>query len=397
LRPPSATLAARKNAPERVTLTQVALAAGVSIGTASQILNARANAYVSERTRVKVHATARRLGYIPNTLARSLRMQKSHTIGAVMATPTTSAAFAENLTNLQHAAEQRGYRVHVAYHFGDPKRQAAMIREMIGLCVDGLVLQPVASSSDVEPLIVDLLAQRFPLVTIDGPDHWPTCDASVDRELGGYLQVKHLLALGRRKIVFIVPDGRVGQGRFAGHRRALEEAAMKLDPAMLITRRSSEDLRVEGLEATRELLASGFRGDAIVTHDDHLSLGVIEALLDAGVKVPEDVALVSYDDDYYAAHLAVSLTSVHHPRDVGPTALELVLEQMNGAAETKRVKLAPRLVVRESTVKGAGRGAGSPDGSAMAQASTATLAPWRSRPESVHPTNPNPIQIRSNR
>ena len=178
------------------------------------------------------------------------------------------------------------------------------------------------------------------------------------------MQVKHLMEdAGRKRIAFVngCTAGELGKAKVRGHLRALAECGSRIEDHLVVERTYvGEDASKTGLVMAHEVLASGFEFDALVTTSDSLALGAMSALVQAGKRVPEDIAIIGFDDEDFAAALPVPLSSIHQPRDLGVEAYRLLQRlikeqgtESNG--KPKNIVMQPELVARASTL---GRGAG---------------------------------------
>ncbi len=324
----------------------VATRAGVSLGTVSNVLNHPE--LVSEHTRRRVQAAIDELGFVRNEPARQLRGGGSRTLAYVVL-DAGNPFFTDVARGVQEAADAAGLAVYLCNSGGDPDRQAAYLDILEQQRVEGVLITP----ADVgDPRIAALAARGTPVVVVDrgaGPGH---CSVTVDDVLGGDLAVTHLLETGHRRIAVVGGPHSIGQvaDRLAGARRAIERAGAGelhvVETAALDVgegRRAGE--RLAGLPAAR-------RPTAAFCANDLLALGLLQRMVRLGLRVPEDLAIVGYDDIEFAEAAAVPLTSVAQPRHLlGRTAAELLLAEARspGAHRHEQVVFAPELVVRAST------------------------------------------------
>ncbi len=347
-----------QTAPRTPRLKDVAREAKVSISTVSAVLGGRADCYASEAVRQRVRETAQRMSYRPNPLARGMRGAATRKIGLVLGSQGDGIA-ARRLNAIEARAAEKGYHLLLGLHRGDPDREEEYLRTFLDERVDGLIMRP---SAQCEGRIVEqVLAMDKPLVTLDSHLPLATPDVSIDRQKGGYLQVRHLLEIGRRRPAFVLTSHESPQGRakLRGMARALQEAGLDARHVPTITygQPLGFDAPAMGVELGRRLLAEHPDIDALAVASDTVAMGVLHALRAAGRAVPGDVALVGFDDDLFAPYLPVGLSSVHQPRDeVGRTAFDLLLEQLEGGLEAvrtakgyRRIELPPHLVVRRSS------------------------------------------------
>ncbi|MGI5131368.1 LacI family DNA-binding transcriptional regulator [Pseudonocardia sp. CA-107938] len=327
-------------------MKDVAARAGVSLGTVSNALNKPDQ--VSERTRQRVLDAIEALGFVRNESARQLRSGRSRTLAFVVL-DAGNPFFTDVARGMEEVAEAAGRAVFLCNSGEDPKRQDAYLDLLEQQRVEGVLITPVDQPEER----LDRLEKRgIPVVVVDragGPDR---CSVTVDDVAGGELAVEHLLERGHERIALVGGPVSIGQvaDRWAGARRALAAAGAP-EPTLLETaalnvaegRRAGE--RLVGLPASR-------RPTAAFCANDLLALGLLQQMVRMGMAVPDDLAIVGYDDIEFAEAAAVPLTSVSQPRHLlGRTAVELLLAESSGAAGHlhRQVVFAPELVVRAST------------------------------------------------
>jgi DNA-binding LacI/PurR family transcriptional regulator len=347
------------------TLKEIAARAGVARSTVSAILGNMPHCYASKETRQRVLDTAQELGYEPNTLSRGLLGQKTFTIGLIARTLIGPTIKIEDIASLELTAQQRGYRLLIASHDSNAQREANLIKSFLGLYVDGLIVEPNHSKEN-QAIYTRMIKRKMPLVVIDAP-HLPAevAQVRVDRERGGYMQVKHLLDAGRRQFAFIIESlsHPLGQAKVRGHRKALQEAGLEPDDQLWLTttlapdRCAWSDVPREGARLIATAMKEGKRFDALVASSDSLAMGAMRAILKAGLRIPEDVAVCGFHDEMFSEMLPISLTSIRHPNDVAQIAFDMLLEQMGkdegaGSKEPRKRSSTirtPDLIAREST------------------------------------------------
>jgi len=330
-----------------VSLKDVASAAGVSIKTVSNVVNDYP--FVSAATRARVQAIIDELGYRPNLSARRLRSGRTGLIA--LSLPELTPYFAELAEHVVAAAEQRGFTVLIDRTGGERGHERLVAAGIRDHPTDGTIASPLSmTAQDVEKLRdshpIVLLGERLSHV---GVDH-----VAVDSVAAAGEAVNHLLSLGRRSIAAIGtsrrPAGTVAQ-RQRGYEQALTAAGLPLDRA----RYGDVDLfhREPGYLAMRELLRRCPELDAVFCFNDLLAFGALRALAEAGRRVPEDVAVVGFDDVQECRYSSPPLTSISPDKAaIARYAVDLLLQrlQRGGPAEPQEVFPGYRLVVRQSTV-----------------------------------------------
>ncbi len=329
-----------------VTIREVAARAGVSVGTVSNVLNDRAN--VTPDVVARVRAAITELGYVRNDAARQLRAGRSRGIGLVVL-DIGNPFFAAVARGAEQRAAEEGLVVLLGSSEQDRAREDAYLDLFREQRVNGVLVSP---ASDDLAALERLAASGIPVALVDREAAGSGfASVAVDDEEGGYLATAHLLGLGRRRIAFVGGPMTTRQvaDRLAGARRAVGNAP----GATLEVHETAGTTVLHGRAAGEELRGRPERPDAVFAANDLVAVGVLQALtLLGGVRVPDDIALVGYDDIDFAAAAVVPLSSVRQPAElIGRTAVDLLLRQGNGAvpAADAAIRFRPELVVRAST------------------------------------------------
>jgi len=323
----------------------VAAAAGVSASTASRAL--RQSPVVGERTRQRVFEAAHALGFEPNRIARSLRIRASFSIGVVV--PDVATVFwAAALKGAQDVLEQAGYLVLVMSSEREPERERAALRTLIAHRVDGILL---STSGGFEP------QPSVPVVFFDRFD--PTAAAGrvapANRE-GMTLLFEHLRGHGHERIGFVggQPGSTSADERLAAFENALAAAGLPLLPEH-VRHGDTTWSEASGERAVTELVAGDEPPTAIIAASDALAVGALRALRHADLRVPDDVALVSFDDPVFADLLDPPLTALsRHDREIGELAASILLRVLAGDNGPAEVRVPLELIVRRSCGCGGG-------------------------------------------
>ena len=329
-------------ASERVTITDVARAAGVSVATVSKVINGRYG--VAASTSERVQRVIEDLGYESSLVARSLRSHRTNVIGILVAEfePFSS----EILKGTSQAIAGTGYEL-LAYSGGGRAGDEAgwerrYLSRLSGTLIDGAIL--------VTPTIVDT-GRSVPVVAIDphaGPAHMPTVDA--DNLTGAVLATEHLLALGHRRIGFLGgrEDLESSRLREEGYRTALRAAGVRVDPELV---RNGGYRRQTATGPARELLTLPDRPTAIFAANDLSALGTLDVARELGLSVPEDLSVIGFDNVPESALTEPPLTTVAQPmQEMGSEAVRLLVRLMNGTELAgAHVRLPTALVERGST------------------------------------------------
>ncbi len=327
----------------RPTIRDVAKAAGVSVATVSYVLND--SAAISPETRERVLKAIRELDYTPNRYARGLANQKTDALALILpAARSVSDPFLfQFISGVTEAAAGAGYNLLLIP--GDPGVETvqALVRERRA---DGVILM----ESEVHDARIDyLLEVDYPFVLFGRSlERQDLTYVDLDNRLGAMLATQHLLALGHRRIGYIGADRRLvfAHYRYEGHLAALREAGVTVDPELLqvgdLTERS-------GYECMERLLALPSPPTAVFAASDAMAIGAKQALAAAGLRVPQDVALVGFDDTPVAAYASPPLTTVRQPIfEMGTEAADLLVARLRGEEHQQQRLLLPELVVRAS-------------------------------------------------
>jgi LacI family transcriptional regulator len=325
------------------TIRDVARAAGVSVATVSRVLNNHAR--VRTETRTRVNAAAHALDYTPNEVARSLITSRTHAFG-VLLPDLYGEFFSEVLRGVDLRARRDGFHLLVSSSHANGADLVDALRSMRGR-IDGLIV--MAPDVDTAAL-VKAAGVGIPLVLLDPGARVLGCDSiSIDNVSGASTAVEHLLGLGHRLIATITgPDQNAdAQQRLAGYRRALEARGITPDPAFAVAGDFTEP---SGYAAVARLLELRPRPTAIFAANDNMAIGAMSALSQAGLRVPEDMAIVGFDDIAMARYLNPPLTTVNVDLlDLGARAVQRLIDTRSGASTRLRHEVTPAtLVVRRS-------------------------------------------------
>jgi LacI family transcriptional regulator len=331
--------------PGRVTISHVAALAGVSPTTVSHVLSGKR--LVAEETRRSVHDAIRRLGYRPNYVARSLRTRRSHMIAVVV--PDITNTFYSVLTRgLADTLDGEGYGTYVCNTDGLLDRESKFLIDVFDRGADGIVLAAVdaASAGVLRPADMGV-----PVVCVGHRLDHPRIDVvTVEEEHGSYEVTRHLLIRAPRRVAMIQGRSAGGSPRLNGFTRALAEAGQTLDPSLMVT---GDWTRPGGYKAMRQILGQRSRDypDSVFCANDLMAVGAIEALREAGLDVPGDVAVAGFDDVDAATIVHPSLTTVVNPAyGIGVSAGKLLVSRLSGEydGDGREIGLPCALVVRES-------------------------------------------------
>jgi DNA-binding LacI/PurR family transcriptional regulator len=328
--------------PGKPTITDVARRAGVSKSLVSLVM--RGADHVSPGRRAAVHKAATELGYRPNAMARSLVQRRTHIVG-VMVSDLHNPFFADIVAGIQDQAVRTGYKVLVNTGNRAALREGDALETLLQLRADGVILAGTVLEDD----IILAASMEVPIVLVSREARAPTVDSITNDDRAGMeIAVEHCVSLGHRRVAYI--DGGHGAGA-PDRRRGYDSAMKRLGLARFTTVVSGTFTEEGGHSGCLVLLAQRPRPTAILASNDLAAIGALNAIEESGLKVPDDVSLIGYDNTSLAALRHISLTTIHQPRlEMGQLALSTLLERVDQHREDPRhVVLSPRLVVRAST------------------------------------------------
>jgi LacI family transcriptional regulator len=337
----------------QTTMKRVASELGVSITTVSKVLNNQPD--IGDATRTRVLAKVEELGYQRNAVARSLSLRRTHALGIVIP-DVTQSFFAEVIVGIESVARHRGYGLLLCSSAEDAGQERMGLDMLRSRQADGVILAAASGAGNTD-LLHQLTRQGTSLVMIDRDDHpGVKCHRVItDDEQVGVLATSHLLDLGRRTIAHIAGPSIVHAGRREkGWRAALKARGIKPQEKWLVR---GGFLEADGYRSMKTLLAVRPRIDAVFAVCDPCAIGATNAILEAGLRVPDDVAIVGAGDVALGDLLRVPLTTVGWSRrDMGRHAAELLLSGLGGPDEItrrrgrpQRIIVPPHLIVRESS------------------------------------------------
>jgi LacI family transcriptional regulator len=332
--------------PGRVRITDVASAAGVSIATVSAALNDVESARISADTRQRVREVAASLGYAPNRLARGLRVQRSGTIGFIGDRVATTPYAVEMILGALEAARAADQVVLLTNTEGDPDLEARELATLLQHQVDGVLYATMYHRSVEVPAGLG----ATPVVLVDAEASDPAVSSVVPDEVAGAVSaVGELLSHGHRRIGFINNSEPIlaASGRLEGYEAALRRAGIDPDPALIVTAVPTPE---GGYQATRQLLELAARPTGLFCFRDLMVLGVYQAAAEAGLRIPQDLSIVGFDNMEFTAALHPGLTTVALPHyEMGTWGVEQLLALMESPpAKAKQVKLSGQLIRRRS-------------------------------------------------
>lgn len=342
--------------PMAVRMKDIAQDLGVSVVTVSKVL--RNHADISAETRERVLRRMKELNYQPNLAARALVTGKSYIMGLVVP-DLVHPFFAQVAKRMSYLLRDCGYNLVISSSNEDPELEREEIRQLLARRVDALI---VASAQWTVESLRGIEPQSTPYILIDRnfagmPAHF----VGVDDELVGQIGTDHLIEQGCERIAHIGgPQVSTALGRMEGYRRAMRRHGRDIPAGFLIARERGDDASdLTGYQAMKNLLAGDPRPDGILCYNDPTAMGAMKAILEAGLRIPEDIAIVGSGNVFYADLLRVPLTSVDQDSNgIGEEVAKLALALVGasgpvakGPVRPKTILLSPKLVVRASSLK----------------------------------------------
>ncbi len=338
-----------------VSIQQVATQVGVSKAAVSMALRDHPN--IPEARRRQIKKVARELGYRPSLVAQTLASQKTHTLGIVVPLVIGDTTYTPIFWAVERVARQNGYSVIMCNTDLDLNVENADFDLLYRRRVEGIIFVPgTRPNTDVEP-IRELEARGIPVVVASEKPLYESSFTTVffDNETVSKEMTEHLIGLGHRRIAFFHIGLSEAKARWEGYRRGLEAHGIAYDDSLVFQTGETTvvDEKTYDSEKVVKFLSRPNRPTAIYAHTDMLAVKVLRTLGKMGLRVPQDIALVGFDDIFVSRHLLPALTTVHQPaEEIGSRAAELLFERINGqrndAEWPVHERIASRLIIRES-------------------------------------------------
>lgn len=335
------------------TIKEISRRAGVSIGTVSNVLNGLPT--VREAARKRVLDAIEKLGYEPSLLGRALRKDKTNII--VMVVPDiTNPFFPGAVRGAEDVAFQNGFRLVLCNSDNDAAKEATYLREMRTYRPSGLIIVPASLSQGIDEARAYLKAGSCVVYMDRVPTKWRGDSVTSKHEDGAYAATKYLIGLGHKRIATIAGPltSRSGSARLEGFRHAMKEARLRVPAGYM---QEAEFNKQDGHEKGKRLLALRQRPTAIFAANDLVAFGVLAALREEGLRCPEDVSVIGFDNLDDSDAVVPALTTVDQfGYQLGANAAQIVIDRTRGDKRPpRRVLLAPELRIKDSSAPPAGR------------------------------------------
>jgi len=333
-----------------ITLKKIALDLGVSISTVSRALSDHQD--ISDSTKEKVNAIAKKLNYVPNLFAKGFRTHKTNIIGVIV--PNIDHYFTSTLLKgVMHEAEKQGYKVIISESNNNEQRQTEMLYTMNQFGVDGILLSLANKTKKIDA-ILDIL-ERTPLILFDKVSTKVPCTQIViDDEDAAFKAVEHLIHTGKKRIAIIkdLDSSFISEKRYLGYLRALKKHQIEVDENIILS--ANEISLAQGQLNAAILLKLPQRPDAIFAITDDAAVGVIKILKQNHIKIPEDIAVVGFSNSINSTIIEPNLTTIDQPGNkIGEVAVQYLLNEIRNEQQflNKTIVIRTNLIVRDSSFK----------------------------------------------
>lgn len=327
------------------TIYDVAREAGVSATTVSKVINNTGR--ISDNTKKKILKIMKELNFQPNVLASAMKGKSTYSI-AFLIPDVDNPIYAKYLKHIENHGQELGYNIVMCSTENNPNKEAKHIALMKQKRVDGFI---IASKFSNVALLEELIEEGFPVSLFAHERSEFSIDSVTgDDYAGGYLAAKHLLSLGHRKIAVIAEESFSGRERISGYRQALIDEGVELDEGVILF----HDSTMEGAKAIAgELLDRASRPTAIFGYNDLTAIGAMMAAKQRGIRIPDGLSVIGYDNTSLCTIVEPELTSIDMPvEELGRKVMDLLVGKIERTEKTKqRVRLLPTLVIRQSTAR----------------------------------------------
>lgn len=327
-----------------VTIKTIAEKAGVSKATVSYVINNKAG--VGEETREKVLKIIDDLNYKPNSVARGLAGQSTEMIGLIIP-DITDMFYADIIRGVELVANKLDYTINLCTTHGEEAKEKKMLEYFSSGRVDGIILMVYGVDNK---LLVELKERRIPFVLIDYSQNQDQfCNIVIDNYWGGYKAADYLIGLNHKKIAYIhgIKDNIDDQKRFSGFKEAMAENDLMINKKYI---EYGAYTRKGGYQAAKELLSRAELPTAVFAANDQMAIGVINAIQEEGLSVPEDISVIGFDDIEASRLMSPGLTTIRQPTyEMGKLAAEKIFSELKDEESCKEnINLKAKLVIRES-------------------------------------------------
>jgi LacI family transcriptional regulator len=336
---------------KEITIYDIAKKVKLSASTVSRAL--QDHPAINKKTKKKIFDVAEQMGYRSNLFARNLRQQRTMTIG-VMVQELNSGFMTSLLSGVEKVANEAGYGVVIIDSLDDAEKEATNARNLFNRRVDGVITWLSSGSKNLDHFNV-FVDKSIPVVLIDSLQQQAGITSVViDNRACGYMAAKHLIEQGCRRIAHITPNLKtpVNALRYKGFRDALAEHKIAFNDRMAVAAPVTEE---DSIEAARKIMQMKPLPDGVFINNDFAAAVCIRTFLENKVKVPQDIAVVGFNNDAIGTFIRPSLTTINYPgKEMGAAAARTLINQLNGVGtieQASNLTLRTELVVRQSSVK----------------------------------------------
>jgi LacI family transcriptional regulator len=334
-----------------ITIYDIAKVLGLSPATVSRGL--KDHPAINIKTRKRITDAAKEMGYRSNSFASNLRMQRTHTIGIIVH-ELKSQFISSVLAGIEKITTEAGYDLIIGHSSEDYRKEASNVHNLFHKRVDGLIASLAFDTKDMDHF--DAFVQKgIPIVFFDRVEEFPYgTRVIIDNEKAGFEATAHLAAQGCRRIAHITANlGRnVYAGRLKGYRQALSDYGLHFDPSLLIVNDLSE---AAALRSARQVISMDPRPDGVFATNDFFAAIFLQTLKEGGLRIPEDIAIVGFNNDAISKIIQPKLTTINYPgEEMGEQAARSLLDQMTGlssARSTDTIIIRSELIIRDSSLR----------------------------------------------
>jgi LacI family transcriptional regulator len=334
-----------------ITIYDIAKVLGLSPATVSRGL--KDHPAINIKTRKRIMDAAKEMGYRSNSFASNLRMQKTHTIGIIVH-ELKSQFISSVLAGIEKITTEAGYDLIIGHSSEDYRKEASNVHNLFHKRVDGLIASLAFDTRDMDHF--DAFVQKgIPIVFFDRVEEFPYgTRVIIDNEKAGFEATAHLAAQGCRRIAHITANlGRnVYAGRLKGYRQALSDYGLHFEPSLLIVNDLSE---AAAIRSARQVLSMEPRPDGVFATNDFFAAIFLQTLKEGGLRIPEDIAIVGFNNDAISKIIQPKLTTINYPgEEMGEQAARSLLDQMSGlssARSTETIIIRSELIIRDSSLR----------------------------------------------
>jgi LacI family transcriptional regulator len=329
----------------KITIKEVAKLAGVSIATVSNVIND--TKYVSNEVKKQVYDAMSVLNYVPNTLAKSLRVSESRLIG-LMISDISNQFFSLVVRGIEDGLAQEGYNVLLCNTDSNIEKEREYLKVLLGKRIDGII---VSSSGDSEEYFKEMWRLDVPLVFLNRcPNPLVSDSVTTNNREGALLATEHLIQHGYRKIGMITGPQNIstGRDRFVGFKQAIHHHGLTLHDHLI---KNGQFTVQSGYELMKELMNESEKPEAVFVSNNFMTLGAYNYLQENGIRIPDDLAIIGFDDPEWAAIVNAPLTAIRQPTyEQGALAAQLIIQRIKNEEqrEPQEIYLKPELIVRKS-------------------------------------------------